>query len=89
MSTDILETDYNEYCIVYSCTNVLGIYTIDLIWVTMRKPWEVGSAKWNEISNKVKKIIANTLSDKYTKDDFIRPTQQGGSLCNYNLDANN
>lgn len=43
VNMDILETDYHEYAIVYSCTNILGMYTQETIWALMRKPWEIGS----------------------------------------------
>ena len=43
---DVIETDYSNYAIIYSCTNVLGVYTYDLVWILMRKPWEQNTSIW-------------------------------------------
>jgi len=32
----VIDTDYEDYAIMYSCTNILGIYTTDFVWILMR-----------------------------------------------------
>ena len=40
----MIETDYDNYAVLYSCTNLLGVYTYDLVWLLMRNPW--GKKEW-------------------------------------------
>lgn len=83
VTVDVLDTDYDNYNILYSCTNILGIHTIDNLWIFMRKPNQIGSDAWNILSTKTKQIITEKLGFKYAKDDYLRPTIQGGSYCIY------
>ncbi len=32
----VIDTDYKDYAIMYSCTNILGVFTTDVLWVLMR-----------------------------------------------------
>ena len=34
----VLDTDYDSYSIVYSCGNLLGLFTIEYLWVLAREP---------------------------------------------------
>ena len=34
----VIDTDYDTYSIVYSCGNVLGFFTFDMLWVLAREP---------------------------------------------------
>lgn len=43
---DLIETDYQQYAIMYSCTNYFGIYTKDFFWVLLRQSLEKGSFMW-------------------------------------------
>jgi len=43
---DLISKDYNEYAIMYSCTNYFGIYTNEFFWVLTRRPWGTGSLFW-------------------------------------------
>ena len=36
VNADVLETDYQNYSIMYSCSNIFGIHTVDFIWILMR-----------------------------------------------------
>lgn len=45
-SSDIIDTDYENYAVMYTCTNVLGLYTFEAIWMLMKQPWDVGTRNW-------------------------------------------
>ena len=60
---------------MYSCSNIFGVYTVDFIWILMRYPWEIGSQNRQDLSEKAKRIIKNTLSDKYVSEDFLIETE--------------
>lgn len=66
--SDILDTDYTTYSIHYSCQNLLGILTIDHVWILMKHPWEVGSAQWNRVALKAKEKIKQSLGAEYISD---------------------
>ena len=34
----VLDTDYDNYSIVYSCGNFAGLFTFDMLWILARKP---------------------------------------------------
>ena len=35
----VLDTDYDTYSIVYSCSNFYGRITFDMLWVLAREPY--------------------------------------------------
>ena len=45
-SYKILETDYSNYAVAYSCYTRLGIWNHDHLWVMTRQPAEIGSKLW-------------------------------------------
>jgi lipocalin len=46
-SYKILETDYSNYAVAYSCYTRFGIWNYDHLWVMTRQPAEVGTKLWN------------------------------------------
>jgi hypothetical protein len=46
-SLKVLETDYSNYAIVYSCYSRFGAWKHDQMWVLTRQPAEQGSKLWN------------------------------------------
>ena len=73
----MLETDFDEYSIMYSCNHFLGIYTVDLLWIMMRKPYPTGSPERDAIETKAKQIVSATLGERYISKEYLRPTVQG------------
>ena len=67
----VIDTDYEDYAIMYSCTNILGIYTTDFVWILMRQPWEIGTEYWNILSFKIKKIIMKKMGGEFQTNDFL------------------
>ena len=45
-SYKILETDYSNYAVAYSCYTRMGIWNHDHLWVMTRQPAEIGSKLW-------------------------------------------
>ena len=43
----MIDTDYTNHAIVYSCKNYYGLWRFESIWVLMRKPLERGTPEFN------------------------------------------
>lgn len=54
---NVIDTDYNNYAIVYTCSKILGISKFEQMWVLSRTPKKIGSPEHNVLKNKVKSII--------------------------------
>ena len=47
---DLLETDYDSYAIIYSCTNLLGgLYRTEYAFVLSREPVRLGTPLYDHI----------------------------------------
>ena len=46
----VVDTDYNNFVILYSCTEYLAnALKFDYIWVLTRKPWDEKSKEWKAL----------------------------------------
>ena len=72
----VLDTDYETYSIVYSCSTIFGSASFDLLWILAREP-ELDEEKMLELIEKIE--------DKLPSYDFFEnsiETRQGRS-CPY------
>ena len=54
----VLSTDYENYSVVYNCDDFAGgTYKDQFLWVLTRDRFEVGTAAWEKMKDKVFKII--------------------------------
>jgi apolipoprotein D and lipocalin family protein len=67
----ILDTDYDNYSIVWSCGGAGALVRAEFAWILARKPYIDG-----EVLDKV-----NANIDKYLKKDKLRKTNQNADLC--------
>ena len=79
---DVVSTDYVNYSIVYSCTNIIGAFSYELLWILSRQPYQTGSAEAAEFQAQMYSIINETLPGYNTDQLTITPQ---GSSCVYNL----
>lgn len=61
----VLDTDYDNYSVVYSCTDVLGFGKFHYVWVLTRQQ-QVS----DEIKNKIEFILQDRVPE-YSYDNFI------------------
>jgi len=50
---NVIDTDYDSYSIVYSCSKIASIYRIESFYVISRDTLEPGSKEWTDMNNKV------------------------------------
>lgn len=88
-SLKVLETDYSNYAIVYSCYSRFGAWKHDNMWVLTRQPAELGSKLWrayNEVSlSAIKRAFIDPEEKKMRSDtlNYLTATEQGGDNCEY------
>ena len=59
---DILDTDYDNYAVIYSCNDFFrGLIKKEYAWIHMRKPYRTDSPEFKEIEEKGKKIIRQKI----------------------------
>ena len=82
----ILDTDYNNYTIVYGCDDWFFSFTREA-WILSRTPRL--DQKYIDIAMNIieKKVGKNSGATDYYNTNRMMNTQQGG-WCKYNLDAN-
>lgn len=73
---DIVETDYDNYCVVYSCTEAFkGLFRYESAWILMRKPYPLDSEEFNKISLTGKSILKIYVPSYDLH--MLRPAKQG------------
>ena len=53
----MVETDYEDFSIVYSCTDILGLAKTEFLWILSRHPEQVDDSNKEVIWDDIKKII--------------------------------
>lgn len=83
---DILETDYDSYAIIYSCTNLLnGLYRTEYAFVLTRDVIYEGTPQHTALYNKVQNVFKSKLSQPGYDLNNLSFTKQGEKNgCNYN-----
>ena len=74
---NILYTDYDTYTIVYSCSNILGVASFDLLWILAREP-ELDDSMMLEIIGKIEDQLPDYGFFKHTLE-----TRQANRTCPY------
>ena len=90
-SYSILETDYANYAVAYSCYTRFGFWTHDHLWVLTRSPVNKikNSNLWNAYNNVALKAIRRAFVDPEEQDrrtdtsKYLVATDQGYDICNY------
>ena len=89
---DVLETDYTNYAIVYTCATEYGAWTKQYLWILMRQPAEPQSKLWKAYQSvsiaAIKRRftdpeIADKLADLNADDSYMSSTLQGTDHCVY------
>ena len=58
---DLLETDYDNYAVIYSCTNLLGgLYRTEYAFVLSREPIRVGTPQYDKILGVTQRVFSYT-----------------------------
>lgn len=59
---DILDTDYDNYAVLYSCNDFFkGLIKKEYAWIHMRKPHPIDSPEFKAIEEKGKQIIKDKV----------------------------
>ena len=70
----VVDTDYNNFVIVYSCTEYLAnAFKLEYVWVLTRQPWDEYTLEWKALYQK----ILGIFEEKMPQFDVSRlmPTQ--------------
>ena len=61
---DILETDYESYAFIYSCTNLLGgLYRTEYAFVLSRTPIVSGTPAYAQINERMSRVYKEKLGE--------------------------
>ena len=72
----VIGTDYDNYSVVYSCTNLAGLYSFENVWILSRAE-HIDATHLEEV-----KAIMREQIPKYDFETMSNPTTQG-SVCPY------
>jgi len=72
----VLATDYTNFSVVYSCTEILGLGKSEFIWLLTR-----AQDLNEEIQGRARAVLGEKIPE-YVLEDNVYRTQQGGS-CQY------
>ena len=88
-SYSILETDYSNYAVAYSCYTRFGVWNHDHLWVLTRQPAQQYSKLWNAYKNVALQAIKRAFVDPEEQDrrtdtfEYLVATDQGDDICIY------
>ena len=82
---DLLETDYESYAIIYSCTNLLGgLYRTEYAFVLSREPIRLGTPAYDNILAVTQRVFSEKLvGNKYDLSNLAFTLQGVENGCIY------
>ena len=82
---DLLETDYDSYAVIYSCTNLLGgLYRTEYAFVLSREPIKVGTPAYAKILGITQRVFTEKLlGNKYDQKNLEFTLQGVENGCIY------
>lgn len=88
----VLETDYSNYAVVYTCQTWMGGWNHERLQVLVRQPAEKGKKLWNAYKDVVMEAIKRNFDDPQvaaskSSSDYLVEIVQGGSKCEYPEEA--
>mmetsp|Transcript_1437 Transcript_1437/g.2514 ORF Transcript_1437/g.2514 Transcript_1437/m.2514 type:complete len:143 (-) Transcript_1437:43-471(-) len=73
---NVLDTDYDNYAVVYSCTSILfGLYKSEFAWVLMRQPHLKDSEEFRNVEEIGKRVLTREVPGY--DPSFLRKTLHG------------
>ena len=85
----VLETDYQSYAVVHSCTVSLGAWTYEDTQVLSKYPMAVNSRFWTKVNQIIPGVMKHKFTDKEkvqemsSLGDKFEAVIQGAENCNY------
>mmetsp|Transcript_14983 Transcript_14983/g.25496 ORF Transcript_14983/g.25496 Transcript_14983/m.25496 type:complete len:146 (-) Transcript_14983:95-532(-) len=93
LEVKLLDSDYDEYAVLYSCNRFFGLGRYEFIWILMRQRYEVDTISWNSVKETAITSIKSKLgiTDKSPSNlrkfidtkTYLNATTQGQNYCNY------
>ena len=77
----IMETDYTNYTVLYTCTGFLGAYSVEYVWILTREPEpsdDVMNKALDVVRTKVPKYDMSALAATHQGDDCPYDSQPNG-----------
>lgn len=75
-SYEVVETDYNSFTIVYSCTMLFAnLFKAEYAYVLTRKPYELNDPEFKVIEERVRFVLNNKLPD-FDQKNLVRVFQK-------------
>ena len=75
-SYEVVETDYNSFTIVYSCTMLFAnLFKAEYAYVLTRKPYELNDPEFKVIEERVRYVLNNKIPS-YKQKNLVRVFQK-------------
>ena len=89
---NVINTDYNSFSLVYSCSLALGFKKYEFLWFLTRNPIETGTQQFKTWSTRaIAEIMLKFKTDKpenkkyIDTDNYLLAPMQGKKYCQYDL----